>query len=56
MSCTKNYKAPELYKDYIDFNLGKVDIFALAVILLNLLTGKYSFDQAIDLSTNEYDK
>ncbi|TNV74189.1 hypothetical protein FGO68_gene4175 [Halteria grandinella] len=43
LNCTKNYMAPELYKKVINFPLDKSDVFSLGVILINFLTGDYSF-------------
>lgn len=45
---TKNYMAPELYSDKIEFSLEKADIFALGVILYNLLTGVFPFKSVTD--------
>ena len=42
--------APELYEEVIDFPLDKADVFALAVVLINLLTGSYLFKSVDDLS------
>ncbi len=43
LKCTLNYMAPELYNKEIDFPLDKADVFSLGVILVNFLTGGYSF-------------
>ena len=40
--------APELFKEVIDFSLDKADIFALGVILFNLVTGEMPFDSYKD--------
>ena len=41
---TPEYAAPEIYKGNYDGE--KVDIFALGVILFNLVTGIYAFNEA----------
>ena len=41
---TPNFAAPEIYKR--NYEGEKVDIFALGVILFNLITGVYSFNEA----------
>ena len=41
---TPMYAAPEIYKG--NYNGEKVDIFALGVILFNLVTGLYGFNEA----------
>ena len=46
---THEYAAPEIYKGYYDGE--KVDIFALGVILFNLVTGKYGFTEAKTTNT-----
>ena len=43
------YTAPEIYKQFYDGE--KVDIFALGVILFNLVTGTFGFDRALKLDT-----
>lgn len=47
--------APEVYADanphltdLRDTDLSKVDTFALAVIIINMLTGRYLFDSCLD--------
>ncbi len=52
LNCTKNYQSPELFQQEIDFPLDKGDVFALGVILINFLTGKYSFEQTRDEEDN----
>jgi len=44
LNCTANYMAPELYSSNIDYSLANADVFALGVILINFLTGEYTFD------------
>jgi hypothetical protein len=41
--------AKELYEEVIDFPLDKGDVFALGVILINLLTGHYPFITVFDI-------
>ena len=48
---TPSYAAPEIYKGNYDGE--KVDIFALGVMLFNLVTGKYGFKEA-KISDNCY--
>lgn len=40
--------APELYQKVIEFPLDKSDVFALGVILINFITGDYTFDSVFD--------
>ena len=45
-SCgTEQYKAPEVLKDK-DYDGKKADIFSLGILLLNIMTGKYLFENA----------
>jgi serine/threonine protein kinase len=48
LSCTANYMAPELYSTHITTSLANSDVFALGVILVNMLTGEYPFDSVYD--------
>lgn len=48
LSGTVNYMAPELNLPEIDFSLAKADVFALGVILFNLLTGTFPFSSVKD--------
>jgi len=48
LKCTLNYMAPELYQKEIDFPLDKADVFSLGVILVNFLTGTYSFSSVFE--------
>jgi serine/threonine protein kinase len=48
LSCTANYMAPELYSSNIDYSLANADVFALGVILINFLTGEYTFDSVFE--------
>ena len=54
LSCTKQYMAPELQREKIDFNVAKADVFSLGVLLVNFLTGQYPFEQVF--SDNTCDK
>ena len=49
LSCTKNYMAPELYQKEIGYPLDKSDVFSLGVILVNFLTGLYSFKSVFEV-------
>ena len=49
---TYYYAAPEIYKNLYDGE--RVDIFALGVILFNLVTGKYGFGIAMKEADNFY--
>ncbi len=40
--------APELYEEQVTQSLAKSDVFALGVILINLLTGDYPFNSVYD--------
>jgi len=40
--------APELYEELVTQSLAKSDVFALGVILINLLTGDYPFNSVYD--------
>jgi serine/threonine protein kinase len=51
LSCTANYMAPELYSSYIETSLANADVFALGVILINFLTGGYTFDSIYEGKT-----
>jgi serine/threonine protein kinase len=48
LKCTLNYMAPELYQKSIEFPLDKADIFSLGVILVNFLSGGYSFQSVFE--------
>lgn len=51
LSCTANYMAQELYKNNIETSLANADVFALGVILINFLTGDYTFDSIFEGKT-----
>jgi serine/threonine protein kinase len=51
LNCTANYMAPELYSSNIDYSLANADVFALGVILINFLTGEYTFDSVFEGKT-----
>ena len=36
--------APELYSDDINYPLDKSDVFALGIMLVNFITGKFPFE------------
>lgn len=52
LSGTVNYMAPELNLAQIDFPLAKADVFALGVLLFNLITGGFAFQSVDDPSYN----
>jgi serine/threonine protein kinase len=55
-SCgTQKYMAPEVLKDK-DYDGKKADIFSLGVLLLNIRTGKYLFENANYSKDNEISK
>lgn len=43
---TKRYAAPEIFEKNKCYNGVKIDIFSLGVILFNIVTGLYSFNEA----------
>ena len=51
---TDNYAAPEIYD--LSYDGEKVDIFALGVILFNLVTGTIGFKYAVKEEKNVYNK
>ena len=53
LSCTANYMAPELYSSNIKTSLANADVFALGVILINFLTGEYTFDSVFEGKTEQ---
>jgi serine/threonine protein kinase len=53
LSCTANYMAPELYSTKITNSLAGADIFALGVILINFITGGYTFDSVFEPGSTE---
>ena len=56
LTCTANYMAPELYEEQVTQSLAKCDVFALGVILINLLTGVYPFGSVFDESGTTINK
>jgi serine/threonine protein kinase len=48
--------APELYLEEVTQSLAKSDVFALGVILINFLTGKYPFRSVYDEVDGERQK
>ncbi len=40
--------APELYESNIECSLANDDVYALGVILINFLTGGYTFDSIFE--------
>eukprot|EP00347_Sterkiella_histriomuscorum_P015111 403358280 len=53
LSCTKNYTPPEMYAKVISSPLDKVDVFSIGVILVNLLTGNFPFQQTVDRNRDD---